>query len=61
MLETALNANRFKEEFLETTDWLVVANKFYIKNDFEAICKNQLPDNFPVLRYSGKFMRHRLP
>ena len=60
MLDTALNwakANSYKEVFLETTDWLVAASRFYTKNDFEEISKDQLPDNLPVLRYSGKFMR----
>lgn len=63
MLDTALNwtkANGYKEVFLETTDWLVAASKFYANNNFGLISKKQLPDNFPVLRSSGKFMSLKL-
>ncbi len=49
-------ANGYTRIFLETTDWLVAAGKFYTKNNFKAINKTRLPATLPVLRQSGKFM-----
>jgi N-acetylglutamate synthase-like GNAT family acetyltransferase len=48
--------NGFKEIFLETTDWLIAATRFYLKNNFTYISIDKLPPNLPVLRTSGKFM-----
>ena len=48
--------NGYKQILLETTSWLIAANKFYAKNNFKEISIVDLPENFPVLRVSGKFM-----
>ncbi len=63
LLDLALNwakANGYKLVYLETTDLLVAAGKFYIKNNFEFINKEELPDNFPALTPSGIFMKRIL-
>ncbi|MBK9983526.1 MAG: GNAT family N-acetyltransferase [Saprospiraceae bacterium] len=59
LLDSAISwtkENGFKEIFLETTDWLTAASRFYLKNNFTYISKDKLPRNLPVLRNSGKFM-----
>jgi N-acetylglutamate synthase-like GNAT family acetyltransferase len=59
LLDISLNwarANSYKKIFLETTDWLVAATKFYLKNKFTIIDKTELPKNLPILRSTGTFM-----
>lgn len=46
----------FKQIFLETTDWLAAASRFYLKNNFSYTSIDQLPSTLPVLRPNGKFM-----
>lgn len=59
LLDTSLNwarANGYKKIFLETTDWLAAATKFYLKNNFTVVDKKELPATLPVLRGNGTFM-----
>ncbi len=59
LLDISLNwarANGYKKIFLETTEWLAAATKFYLKNNFAIIAKAELPDSIPVLRNNGTFM-----
>jgi N-acetylglutamate synthase-like GNAT family acetyltransferase len=63
LLDSAISwtkENGFKEIFLETTDWLAAASRFYLRNNFTYISIDKLPQNLPVLRSSGKFMNLHL-
>ena len=53
-------ATGYQEVYLETTDWLVAASRFYLKNNFTYVDIDQLPLTLPVLRATGKFMRLHL-
>lgn len=41
--------------FLGTTDKFLAAHRFYEKNDFHEIQKNQLPKNFPIMAVDSRF------
>ncbi len=46
--------------FLGTTPKFLAAHRFYEKNGFSEIRKNELPESFPVMAVDTKFYRIRL-
>jgi N-acetylglutamate synthase-like GNAT family acetyltransferase len=48
------------EIFLGTTEKFIRAQRFYEKNDFAEIQKQQLPKEFPVMEVDVKFYRYSL-
>lgn len=64
LLDTLLHwaANRqFKEIFLGTTAQFIAAQRFYEKNGFIEMGKEQLPALFPVMQVDVKFYRYDIP
>jgi N-acetylglutamate synthase-like GNAT family acetyltransferase len=60
LLDTLLDWARqkgFSEIFLGTTEKFTGAQKFYEKNGFEEIPKQELPEAFPVMEVDVKFYR----
>jgi len=53
--------NEVKEILLGTTDQFTAAQRFYEKNGFSEIDKNQLPEEFPVMKVDVKFYHYILP
>jgi N-acetylglutamate synthase-like GNAT family acetyltransferase len=53
-------AKRIHEIYLGTVDILHAAQRFYEKNDFKEIAKNDLPKNFPIMAVDSKFYQCRL-
>ena len=49
----------FREIFLGTTDKFIAAQRFYEKNGFNEIEKQELPGTFPIMEVDSKF--YRLP
>jgi len=47
----------FAEIFLGTTEKFVAAQRFYEKNGFTEIDKQELPENFPVMEVDIKFYK----
>ena len=47
----------FTEIFLGTTDKFIAAQRFYEKNGFIEIEKQELPDTFPVMEVDTRFYR----
>ena len=47
----------FTEIFLGTTEKFTRAQRFYIKNGFEEVEKQELPESFPVMKVDNKFYR----
>jgi N-acetylglutamate synthase-like GNAT family acetyltransferase len=47
--------------FLGTTDKFIGAHRFYEKNGFAEIKRNELPDTFPLMAVDTKFYAIRLP
>jgi N-acetylglutamate synthase-like GNAT family acetyltransferase len=45
----------FKEIFLGTTEKFIRAQRFYEKNGFKEIDKQELPESFPVMAVDNKF------
>jgi N-acetylglutamate synthase-like GNAT family acetyltransferase len=45
------------EIYLGTFDKLVAAQRFYVKNGFEEIAAEALPENFPRMRVDNMFFR----
>ena len=45
------------EIFLGTTEKFIAAQRFYEKNEFKEIQKQELPKNFPVMEVDIKFYR----
>lgn len=45
----------FSEVFLGTTEKFMAAQRFYEKNGFEEIDKDQLPKEFPIMKVDVKF------
>ena len=63
LLNTAsawMQKNNCSEVFLGTIDILKAAQRFYIKNGFEEISKENLPSNFPIMKVDDRFFRKRL-
>jgi N-acetylglutamate synthase-like GNAT family acetyltransferase len=46
---------RFLEVFLGTTEKFIAAQRFYEKNSFKEISKDQLPKEFPIMKVDVKF------
>ena len=46
-----------KEIFLGTFDKLIAAQKFYIRNGFQEIKKEQLPELFPIMQVDNRFFK----
>ncbi len=49
------NGHHIKEIFLGTIDKFIGAHKFYEKNGFNLIQKNDLPTNFPMMEVDHRF------
>lgn len=45
---------------LGTTDKFLAAHRFYEKNEFEEVAKEDLPPTFPVMKVDSKFYCYRL-
>ncbi len=52
--------NEFVKIYLETSSVFQAAMKFYMKNGFKQIQKNELPDNFPVGKVAEFFFLYEL-
>jgi N-acetylglutamate synthase-like GNAT family acetyltransferase len=46
-----------KEIFLGTIDSMHAAHRFYVRNSFEEISKQELPETFPVMRVDNRFFK----
>ena len=60
LLNTLINWTRykgFKEIYLGTTEKFIAAQRFYEKNGFKEIGKQELPVSFPVMEVDVKFYR----
>ncbi len=53
-------ANKIKEIFLGTTSKYHAAHRFYEKNNFEEIEKEDLPAKFPVMEVDTKFYKYAI-
>jgi GNAT superfamily N-acetyltransferase len=51
--------NGVKEIFLGTTEKFLAAHRFYEKNGFEEINKNDLPEKFPIMPVDVKFYKYQ--
>lgn len=63
LLSTAINWARKRSVnhvFLGTTPQFLAAHRFYEKNGFESISRNELPESFPVLQVDKKFYKYTL-
>ena len=50
----------FRNVYLGTTPLFLAAHRFYEKNDFVEISRDELPDGFPVMEVDKKFYRHTI-
>lgn len=50
--------NNFRRIFLGTTPQFLAAHRFYEKNQFIEISKDELPNNFPIMKVDKKFYRY---
>ncbi|MDP4162188.1 MAG: GNAT family N-acetyltransferase [Bacillota bacterium] len=50
-----------KEIFLGTTLKFVAAQRFYEKNGFQLIEKEELPESFPIMQVDRKFYKYYVP
>ena len=60
LLNTLINWTRykgFKEIYLGTTENFLAAQRFYEKNGFKEIGKQELPVSFPIMEVDVKFYR----
>lgn len=48
----------FSDIFLGTTEKFIAAQRFYEKNGFEEINRDQLPKEFPIMKVDVKFYVH---
>ncbi len=58
LLETAINwckAKNVSKIYLGTTSSYLAAHRFYEKNNFKEIKKNELPRHFPIMAVDSKF------
>ena len=58
---TAAESRGIATIFLGTTDKFVGAHRFYEKNGFTEIKRQELPDTFPLMAVDTKFYAIRLP
>jgi N-acetylglutamate synthase-like GNAT family acetyltransferase len=49
------SSNEYRDIYLGTTEKFKAAHRFYEKNGFEEILKEQLPESFPVMAVDSKF------
>jgi len=52
--------NNTKEIYLGTTEKFLAAHRFYEKNRFVCICKDDLPETFPIMKVDTIFYKHVL-
>lgn len=52
--------NGIKEIYLGTTEKFLAAHRFYEKNGFVQIAKDNLPSNFPIMKVDTRFYRYIL-
>ena len=52
---------RYRAIYLGTTPQFVAAHRFYEKNDFAEIAKDELPASFPVMAVDTKFYQYSFP
>ncbi|MBU0755372.1 MAG: GNAT family N-acetyltransferase [Planctomycetes bacterium] len=63
LLKTLLDwakLKRFREIYLGTTPQFLAAHRFYEKNGFIAISKEDLPESFPIMEVDTKFYKYEL-
>ncbi|MGO8714389.1 MAG: GNAT family N-acetyltransferase [Smithella sp.] len=63
LLQTSLEwarANGINEVYLGTTQKFLAAHRFYEKNGFIEISKEELPENFPIMKVDTKFYKYVL-
>lgn len=63
LLETVFHWGRerkIKKIFLGTTDKFIAAHRFYEKNGFIEIHRDELPDSFPVMKVDSRFYVYEL-
>lgn len=63
LLEKALQharARGVKQIYLGTTPEFKAAHRFYEKNDFEQIAKEQLPADFPIVHVDRRFYKFEI-
>jgi putative acetyltransferase len=48
------------EIYLGTVEQLHAAKRFYVKNGFEKIEKNRLPENFPLMQVDTEFFKLKI-
>jgi putative acetyltransferase len=48
------------EIYLGTVEQLHAAKRFYVKNGFEKIEKNRLPENFPLIQVDTEFFKMKI-
>jgi len=52
--------NGIKEIYLGTTEKFLAAHRFYEKNGFVQIAKDNLPSSFPIMKVDSRFYRYIL-
>jgi len=63
LLKTLLDwatTKRLREIYLGTTPQFLAAHRFYEKNGFTEISKEDLPETFPVMEVDTKFYKYEL-
>ena len=63
LLKTLLDwatTKRLREIFLGTTPQFLAAHRFYEKNGFTEISKEDLPETFPIMEVDTKFYKYEL-
>jgi N-acetylglutamate synthase-like GNAT family acetyltransferase len=63
LLKTLLDwatSKRLREIYLGTTPQFLAAHRFYEKNGFTEISKEDLPETFPVMEVDTKFYKYEL-
>jgi len=63
LLKTLLDwakSRRLREIYLGTTPYFLAAHRFYEKNGFTEISKEDLPTTFPVMEVDTKFYKYTL-
>lgn len=53
-----VNDNNIKEIYLGTTEKFLAAHRFYEKNGFIRIAKENLPANFPLMKVDTRFYKY---
>ncbi len=63
LLKTLLDwagLKRFREIYLGTTPYFLAAHRFYEKNGFTEISKEDLPETFPIMEVDTRFYTYEL-